>query len=43
MTLTEGGGSPAASQQPALTNDLTNALTNKEMSEMNGDIISGDV
>ena len=46
MTLTEGGGSPAASHQPALTNDLTNALTNdltnKEMSEMNGDIISNN-
>ena len=44
MTLTEGGGSPAASHQPALTNPLTNPLTNdltnKEMSEMNGDIIS---
>lgn len=42
MTLTEGGGSPAASRQPALTNPLTNDLTNKEMSEMNGDIISSN-
>ena len=44
MTLRDGSGTPAASHQPALTNDLTNALTNdltnKEMSEMNGDIIS---
>ena len=42
MTLAEGGGSPAASQQPAMTNALTNDLTNKEMSEMNGDIISNN-
>lgn len=41
MTLAEGGGSPAASHQPALTNaltnDLANSLTNKtkESKEMN--------
>ena len=42
MTLRDGSGTPAASHQPALTNALTNDLTNKEMSEMNGDIISNN-